>query len=181
MSAACSGPGPAGMSRGCRLGSPGNQAHASPALLTFSVHSSCCEDRRQCRLAANSATVPTHSPAIVDPADLPAADLSPRQGAGKGSAHGSANQEPWILSSAPGLQAWVGADQAAAQGQRTWGCVGDSDGVRTQREPTQELQASPTPLLLKKLTGAGTRLPKNHRRPIGCIRAPFNFSLVILR
>lgn len=86
MSAACSGPGPgaAGMRRGCRLGTPSNQAHASPALLTFSVHSSCCEDRRQCRLAANSATVVTHSPAIVNPADLPAADLSPSSGGGEG-------------------------------------------------------------------------------------------------
>lgn len=92
MSAACSGPGPgapgAGMSCGYRLGTPGNQAHTSPALLTFSVHSSCCEDRRQCRLAADSATVLTHSPAIVDPADLPAADLSPSSRGGEG-------ERPW--------------------------------------------------------------------------------------
>lgn len=94
------GPGATGMRRGCRLGIPGNQAHAGPALLTFSVHSSCWEDRRQCRLAANSATVLTHSPAIVVPADLPAAELSPRQGAGKGSARATANQKLWVLSSA---------------------------------------------------------------------------------
>jgi hypothetical protein len=87
VSAAWSGPGPgaAGMNRGCRLGTRSKQAHASPVLLTFSVPSNCCcEDRRQCRLAANSATVLTHCPAIVHPADLPAADLSPSSRGGEG-------------------------------------------------------------------------------------------------
>lgn len=84
VSTAASGvrPGGAGMRRGCRLGARGSQAHESPALLTFSVHSSCCGGRRQCRLAATCATVPTHSPAIVDPAGRPAADLSPLSGGG---------------------------------------------------------------------------------------------------
>lgn len=125
MSAAWSGPGPeaAGMSRGYRLETPGNQAHASPVLLTFSVHSSCCEDRRQCRLAANSATVLTHSPAIIHSADLLATDLSPLSGGGEGecprddqSGALSSKLRPWRV----GLE---GAGRTATQSRRTGAVV----------------------------------------------------------
>lgn len=89
------GRGTAGTRRGCRLVSSGSQAQASPVPLTFSVHSSCCGNHRQCRLAANCATVPTQGPAIVDLADQLAADLSPPDGgAGKGSTRDAANREP---------------------------------------------------------------------------------------
>lgn len=137
MSAACSGPGPAGMSRGCRLESPGNQAHASPALLTFSVHSSCCEDRRQCRLAANSATVLTHSPAIVDPADSPAADLSPSSRGGEGE-RPRLGQSEALGSKLRPRPASVGGSWSGCRSEPDdlGLCVGDSDRARTQRELT---------------------------------------------
>lgn len=182
MSAACSGPGPGatGMRRGCRLRTPGNQAHASPALLTFSVHSSCCENRRQCRLAANSATVLTNSPAIVAPADSLAADLSPRQGAGKGSAHNAANWEPWALSSARWasrfgrelvwLRRRAGRLGAVCRAIESRTALGPG-GSRPRRSSGQS-----NSLQLKRQTGAGTRPPSNHCWPIGCIHAPFNFS-----
>lgn len=129
------------MRRGCRLGIRGNQAHASPALLTFSVHSSCWEDRRQCRLAANSATVLTHSPAIVVPADLLAAELSPRQGAGKGSARGTANQKLLVLSSASGRVGLGGNWLGCGAKPDVWRLLGGGENrARTRREPTKELK-----------------------------------------
>lgn len=130
----------------CGLGQPGCTAgaawepgaarplQASPALLTFSVHSSCCGDRRQCR---PTATVPTHSPAIVDPAHRPAADLSPPSRGGEGERPGYGQSEasgPKLRPRMSGLRRERipgGAAPDPAGGERA--------RVRTRGEPTTVL------------------------------------------